>query len=145
MYIMSTTPQSTLGLVCSAGLAARHGLSHVSSVEEGTLNSRESWLWFAEGWSAGSYYPATSTSQLDSALRTIAKAVTSCSFKTDKAPVDKDLVHVYFDGKLVDQDPDNGWTFESADSSYSTITLTGTYCQNVLAGSTSKVDIVLYQ
>jgi uncharacterized protein YegL len=99
----------------------------------------------AEDGGTGSYYPATSTSQLDGALRTIAKAVTSCSFKTDKVPADKDLVYVYVDDKLVNQDADNGWSFESADSTYSTITLTGTYCQNALSGATSKVDIVLYQ
>lgn len=92
-----------------------------------------------------SYYPATSTAQLDSALRSVAKVVTSCTFKAEKPPTDKNQVYVYVDQERVDPDADNGWVFDLADSTHATITLTGSYCQNMLNGTSSSVEIALYK
>jgi hypothetical protein len=90
----------------------------------------------------GSYYPATSTTSLDAALQTIAEVVTStCTLQANTLPPDKDLVTVYVDQSLVPQDEANGWTFAPTDPSYSTIVLTGDYCQKLLAGATAEVQI----
>jgi hypothetical protein len=102
----------------------------------GNLNS------LAEAGGTGSYYPATSTDALDTALAKIAKVATStCVFKANTLPPDKDLVTVYVDAKLVAQDGSNGWAFDPSDPTYSTIVLTGAYCQNVLAGATAEIQI----
>ena len=90
----------------------------------------------------GSYYPATSTAALNTALRTIAKVVTmTCRLQANTLPPDKDRVSVYVDRGLVPQDEANGWTFDPTDPAYSTIVLTGDYCQQVLAGATAEVQI----
>jgi hypothetical protein len=103
----------------------------------GNLNS------LAQAGGTGSYYPATSTTELDSALKSIAKVVTlTCTFKANTIPPDKDLATVYIDHSLVPQDDSNGWMFDPADATYSTVVLTGTYCQSMLAGLTSQVQIV---
>jgi hypothetical protein len=102
----------------------------------GNLNS------LAEAGGTGSYYPATSTDALDTALAKIAKVATStCVLKANTLPPDKDLVTVYVDAKLVAQDGSNGWTFDPSDPTDSTIVLTGTYCESVLAGATAEVQI----
>jgi hypothetical protein len=91
----------------------------------------------------GSYYPATSTTALNTALQSIAKAASlTCTFKANTIPPDRDLVNVYVDKNLVVKDDNNGWTFDANDSTYSTIVLTGTYCQAMMAGSTSQVQII---
>jgi hypothetical protein len=103
----------------------------------GNLNS------LAQAGGSGSYYPAASTTALNAALQSIAKVVSlTCTFKANTIPPDKDLASVYVDRNLVVKDDINGWMFDPADSTYSTIVLTGTYCQNMLAGITSQVQIV---
>jgi hypothetical protein len=97
----------------------------------------------AEAGATGSYYPATSTTALDAALSSIAKVVSStCTFKANTTPPDTTLVVVYVDKNLVAQSDSEGWMFDPADTTYSTIILTGSYCQNILAGLTSQVQIV---
>jgi len=89
------------------------------------------------------YYPATSTDDLNKALNAIAKVVSgTCSYKADTSPPDKNLVYVYVDKHLVEQDATNGWVFESADTTGSTIKLTGSYCDGMLSGTTTQVQIV---
>jgi len=90
----------------------------------------------------GSYYPATSITTLNTALRTIAKVVTTtCRLEANTLPPDKDLVTVYVDKTLVSQDESNGWIFDPTDPTSATIVLTGDYCQSVLAGATAEVQI----
>ena len=97
----------------------------------------------AQAGGTSSYYPATSTTELNTALSSIAKVVSAtCTFKASTAPPDSGLVYVYVDKRFVAKDEDNGWTFDTSDSTYSTITLTGTYCDDMLAGTTSQVQIV---
>lgn len=86
------------------------------------------------------YYPATSPEQLNSALAQISKIVgATCTFEAAQTPPDVTQVWVYVDKGFVAQDPSNGWTFGATNS---TIVLTGTYCDNMLAGLTSKVEIL---
>jgi hypothetical protein len=91
----------------------------------------------------GSYYPATSTTGLTNALRSIVQVVTlTCRFKATMVPPDKDLATVSIDNHLVPKDDNDGWMFDPTDPTYATIVLTGSYCQNVLDGATSQVQIV---
>jgi hypothetical protein len=97
----------------------------------------------AKAGGTGSYYPATSTSELNQALESIARVVTkSCTFKGSVAPPDKDLVQVYADGRLIARDDGDGWTYDPADPSGSTITLTGASCQAMLDETVAQVRIV---
>jgi hypothetical protein len=85
------------------------------------------------------YYPATSPEQLTNALAQISKIVgATCTFELDESPPDVNQVWVYVDKSFVAQDPNNGWTFGASSSE---IVLTGTYCANMLAGVSTKVEI----
>jgi len=89
------------------------------------------------------YYPATSTAELGTALANIAKVISStCTFKANTAPPDASLVYVYVDKALVAKSDSNGWTFDPSDRTSSTIKLTGSYCDDLLAGVTTQVQIV---
>jgi hypothetical protein len=95
----------------------------------------------AKAGGTGRYFPTMSTSEIGAALRTIAKAAT-CSFKLNALPPDKDLVIVSIDQQPIGQDETNGWMYAPSDPTASTITLTGTYCDNISAGTTPEVQIV---
>jgi hypothetical protein len=91
----------------------------------------------------GSYYPATSTAQLTEALSSIAKVVSAtCTFKASTTPPDSGLVYVYVDKGYVKKDDSDGWKFDAADPKKSTIILTGSYCDDMMSGVTSQVQIV---
>jgi von Willebrand factor type A domain len=87
------------------------------------------------------FYPATSPQQLSDALTAISKIIsTTCSFTAPTSPPDNAKVWVYVDKQLVAEDPANGWTFNGSDTT--TIVLTGSYCQDMLSGVTSNVQII---
>jgi hypothetical protein len=89
------------------------------------------------------YYPASSPAQLGTALASIAKVVSAtCTFKANATPPDKTLVYVYVDKKLVDKGDSKGWKFDNADATGATITLTGSYCDDMMSGKTTQVQIV---
>ena len=89
-----------------------------------------------------SYYSVTSTAELSAALASIAKVVSAtCTFKAATVPPDKNLVYVYVNTKLVAKDDSNGWKFDGADTTNSTVVLTGSYCDDMMANG-SKVQIV---
>ena len=105
--------------------------------EVGKLNE------LAKNGGTGSYYPATSPAELNSALSSIATKVSAtCSYKVGQAPPDKGLVYVYVDKTYVARDESDGWIVDAADPTGATVTLTGTYCSKMLAGATSQVQIV---
>jgi hypothetical protein len=95
----------------------------------------------AKAGGTGRYFPTMSTSEIGSALRTIAKAAT-CTFKLNALPPDKDLVTVSIDQQPIGQDETNGWVYAPSDPTSSTIILTGTYCESISAGTTPEVQIV---
>ncbi len=129
------------GAVASATDAKKLGLPvYVIGIGPNLGNLNE----LAVAGGTGSYYPVTSVTELEAALGSVAKVVSSCRFKADTVPPNKDVVFIYIDKKLVAQDADNGWAFDPSDATFSTITLTGTYCQDMLAGLTSQVQIVFY-
>ena len=85
------------------------------------------------------YFEVDTTDQaaLLTALKTVAAKVTAtCTFQLKGVPDPKE-VNVYFDEKVVPQDPVNGWTISGT-----TVTLVGTSCQQVLAGDVLDIRII---
>jgi len=86
------------------------------------------------------YFPVdtTDTADFTATLRAVAAKITaSCVFTLAAPPADPALVNVYLDGVVVPQDPTNGWTLAGA-----TVTLEGTTCADVLAGTSLDLRIV---
>jgi von Willebrand factor type A domain len=86
------------------------------------------------------YYVVNNTAELVTALGNIGTQVASCTFDLASPPPDADNVVVLGDGKVVPRDAlptDNGWTYGAAMTS---ITLTGTYCQDVMDGVVTNVE-----
>jgi Mg-chelatase subunit ChlD len=94
---------------------------------------------FAQAGGTGQYYAATSAEELANALVSISKTVASCSFAMSQSPPDSNNVAVYLDGKLLNMDPSNGWSF-GANSK--TVILNGTSCESVQSGEASKVQVL---
>ena len=86
------------------------------------------------------YYVVNNTAELVAALGSIGAQVGSCTFNLTSAPPDPSNVVVVADGKIVPKaalPTDNGWTYGAAMTS---VTLTGTYCQDVMNGVTTNVE-----
>ena len=94
---------------------------------------------FARAGGTDHYYPASSAAELANALASISKAVSSCTFTMSQVPPDPANVAVYLDGKLLAQDPANGWTFGATSQ---TVMLNGTSCDAITSGAASKVQIL---
>jgi hypothetical protein len=93
----------------------------------------------AQSTGAARYYPVDSTDQA-AFLKTIksvaAKVTATCTYQLKGSP-DPSQVNVYFDEKVVPQDPVNGWKISGG-----TLTLVGTSCQQVLDGDVLDVRII---
>jgi hypothetical protein len=86
------------------------------------------------------YYVVNNTAELVTALDMIGTQVASCTFNLASPPPDPNNVVVVADGKVVPKDAqptDDGWMYGAAMTS---ITLTGTYCQDVMNGITANVE-----
>ncbi len=86
------------------------------------------------------YYVVNNTAELVAALGSIGAQVGSCTFNLMSPPPDPNNVVVLADGKIVPKaalPADNGWTYGAAMTS---VTLTGTYCQDVMSGVTTNVE-----
>ncbi len=87
------------------------------------------------------YYVVNNTAELVAALQLIGTQVASCTFNLASTPPDPNNVVVVGDGNIIvpkDALPtDNGWMYGAAMTS---ITLTGTYCQDVMNGVTTNVE-----
>jgi hypothetical protein len=85
------------------------------------------------------YYLANNTADLVAALGTIGTQVTSCTFTLDAVPPVPGNVRVTADGATVPENDINGWKYEAGMRS---ITLTGTYCSDVLNMVTKNVSVL---
>jgi hypothetical protein len=85
------------------------------------------------------YYPVADTDALEQSLTAIAASVAiSCDIPLDYEPPDPDFVNVYFDGKLVEYDPEAGW--EWSDEGH--VVLRGAACAELSAGDVLEVQIM---
>lgn len=88
------------------------------------------------------YYVVNNTAELVAALSTIGTQVASCTFNLSSAPPDANNVLVLADGKVVPKvvsPGDNGWTYGAGMTS---VTLTGTYCQDVMNNLVTNVEVL---
>ncbi len=88
---------------------------------------------------AHAYYPVSDTDSLNSVLKSIGTSVsTSCDITLqDALHIDEKTINVYFDARLIESDPDDGWTYE-----YPTVTLHGAPCDELLSGEVVQVQVV---
>jgi hypothetical protein len=93
----------------------------------------------AQAGGSGTYYPATSTTDLASALAAISTALTTCTFTLPTPPPDPNNVAVYLDKMLVTKDPANGWSFGATTQ---TIVLNGSSCAKVTNGYATTVQVL---
>jgi hypothetical protein len=94
---------------------------------------------FAQAGGTQKYYPATSATELVSALAAISTAVTTCTFTAATPPPDANNLAVYLDKNLIAKDPTNGWSFGS---NTQTIVLNGTACTKVTSGQATNVQLL---
>ena len=93
---------------------------------------------FAVAGGTTNYYPAASPQALADAFSKITVAVVSCTFALDQTPPDPTNIGVYLDGKGVDKDATNGWSYGA---NTQTIVLNGTTCDQITSGKGSTVQV----
>ncbi len=93
----------------------------------------------AEAGGTNDYYPATSPEQLAEALNAISKIVGSCTYQADAEPEDPANVAVYVNKQMIEKDAADGWKYGSTTKD---IELTGKYCQDILDGKATAVQIL---
>jgi hypothetical protein len=85
------------------------------------------------------YYSVADTDALEQALKAIAASVAiSCEIPLDYEPPDRDFLNVYFDGKVVEYDPEAGW--EWTDDGH--VAIRGAACEQLSAGEVLEVQIL---
>ena len=88
---------------------------------------------------APKYYSVADTVALQAALKAIAASVAiSCELPLDYAPPDRDFVNVYFDGKIVEYDPEAGWEWTDDGQ----VAIRGAACDRLTAGDVLEVQIM---
>jgi hypothetical protein len=87
------------------------------------------------------YYYAVDTADQAALAATLssiaAKLTATCTFTLSQAPPDPGMVNLYLDGKVIPQDPTNGWTLSGQ-----TVTLVGTACTAILDGDVLSLRVV---
>lgn len=88
---------------------------------------------------APAYYAVGAVGSLNEALLEIGTGLAiQCEIELETAPPQPDLVNLYFDGKLLELDPENGWdwTAEAA------LSVRGDACAALRSGAVREVQIV---
>jgi hypothetical protein len=94
---------------------------------------------FAAAGGTGKYFPANSPDQLTTALGTIVGTVASCVFTMAAVPPDPGNLGVYLDsGTKVPPDQSNGYSLATNNL---TITLNGSYCDGIRAGTYQLIQV----
>ncbi len=85
------------------------------------------------------YYSVADTEALEQALIAIAASVAiSCEIPLDYEPPDRDFVNVYFDGVVVEYDPEAGWEWGPDGH----VAIRGTACDLLSKGDVLEVQIL---
>ena len=87
------------------------------------------------------FYKAEDEPSLQKALQTIAGQAIGCSFALGTKPPDPSMLYTFFDKKDVPRDPTHaaGWDYDAAKNQ---VTVYGSYCDALKAGTVKVVDIV---
>jgi hypothetical protein len=91
---------------------------------------------------ATSFYQVTDTASLETALGAILGVASSCVFNIGTAPnsmTSVNAINVFGDGQPIAHDASNGWEYSNTD--HTQITLYGTTCDAVTAGSIKAVSV----
>lgn len=91
---------------------------------------------------AHKYFQADDAAALDTTVATIASQAVSCAITVDPAPPDADQLYVWFDhATSVPRDGSHsaGWDYDPATQ---TVTLYGSYCDQLKAHTVSSVNII---
>jgi hypothetical protein len=89
---------------------------------------------------AQAYYPVASKQMLVDTLKMIQRKIASCEFKLAKKPPYPDMVAVTGNGTNIPKSATAGWDYGSPDQT--SIVLTGTYCDQLTAGTITDVQTV---
>ena len=85
------------------------------------------------------YYSVSDTAALEESLKAIAASISiSCDIPLDYEPPDPDFVNVYFDGVLVEYDPEAGWEWTKDGH----VAIRGASCDELSAGDVLEVQIL---
>jgi hypothetical protein len=119
------------------------GIGNVASAQN-TLNQMAINGGHAQTGAATSYFAATDEASLEAALNAIVGQVASCVIQLTNVPPGQTNVAVSVDNNgtptKVPNDPNNGWTY--TDSTDTSITLHGSYCDGVKGGTYTNVGFV---
>ena len=85
-----------------------------------------------------SYYKVDDLDALADLFKEIAGGLVSCTFTLGDAPPTQGMTNVYFDDKVVPQDPQNGWVWVDGD----TIEIVGAACQQLKDGQVQDIQFV---
>jgi hypothetical protein len=85
-----------------------------------------------------SYYEVDDLTTLTQVFQGIAASYISCDIALQDPPADMSHTNVYFDGNLVLEDPQNGWTWKGI----SVISFVGAACQDLKAGKINQIHVV---
>ena len=87
------------------------------------------------------YYMASSQSDFQNAITSIASGLASCTFPLNPLPPDPNMVNIYVGGQPAPRDPTHmdGWDYTPDGGS---VRLYGSWCQRVQSGATTDVHAV---
>ena len=91
------------------------------------------------------YYPVTSAAEFVAVLETLVSVATTCTFSIPPPPTNdgttsREDIAVTSNTGSIPQDANNGWTY--SDNTHTSITLNGSACAAVEAGTITNVTIV---
>jgi hypothetical protein len=113
-----------------------------STMADATLTSMANAGGVPQMGAATTFYQVNDTAQLETALGAILGVASSCVFNIGAAPnssTSVNAIDVQGDGTKINQDPTNGWDYSNAD--HTQITLYGTSCAAVTAGTIKNVSV----
>jgi hypothetical protein len=84
------------------------------------------------------YFQANNAADLQAAIAQIAGSVVSCTYRLDRAPPDTNQLYVTFDNTIINNDPQNGWTYDPTGPS---LVFHGTACDELRNGMVMSVHV----
>lgn len=88
------------------------------------------------------FFSALSPDELSSALASIVTTVVAgCTYELPSTPATPDAVGVFIDKSVIPKDDAEGWGYEGG--SNTTITIRGSYCDDLKSGKKTQVEIFL--
>jgi hypothetical protein len=121
------------------------GIATAGGTAETTLNSMAVAGGYPQMGQATQYYPVTSTAEFAAVLQTLVTVATTCTFSIPAPPTNdgttsREDISVTGDTGPIPQNATDGWTY--SDNTHTSITLNGSSCQAVMAGTIMTVTII---